>query len=364
MSRRREASAEDGHNAKPATEPAVTLKPSRLPSYLHKTELESRWIQPKGESGRSWFHPYQFCKICWKSNSLPTKWVNVLWPFTIAALVLHFNYPQHQLGVFVTSYIGMIPAANLIGFAGQELARKMPRIPGLVVETTLGSTVELILFMVLIKGRDGNIPVIRAAILGSILANLLFCLGLCFVVGGIFKPELVFHEAISEVGSNLMMVCVSLQSCSTRPYRCLKSTIRQAFKNYIRPPHRTFARSHSTHTISQVAGMGLVIPTIFYNSLSLRQVATSATLAALDDSTTRISRATAIVLLVALFVYMYFQLRTDYATYDDILDQDEPREKEMPHMINKNKLTFTECKPTQENKHCATPLTILQASSP
>lgn len=29
---------------------------------------------------------------------------------------------------------------------------------------------------------------------------------MCFFVGGIFHPQQTFHEAISEVGSNLMLV--------------------------------------------------------------------------------------------------------------------------------------------------------------
>lgn len=46
------------------------------------------------------------------------------------------------------------------------------------------------------------------------------CLGLCFFVGGIFHPQQTFHEAISEVGSNLMLVAAgkalhTLQSLTT-----------------------------------------------------------------------------------------------------------------------------------------------------
>ena len=134
-------------------------------------------IQPDGESGRSWFHPLHFFRICWASSSHVSKWTNLFWPFTIAALVLHFNYGHLHMWVFITAYIGMIPAANLVGFAGQELARKIPKVLGVILETTFGSIVEIILFMVLITGGNRNVPVIQAAILGSILANLLLCLG-------------------------------------------------------------------------------------------------------------------------------------------------------------------------------------------
>ena len=104
----------------------------------------------------------------------------------------------------------MVPAANLIGFAGQEFARKIPKVLGVVIETTLGSVVEIILFMVLLKtGGETNVPVIRAAILGSILANMLLCLGACFLAGGIKEKEQEFHGAISETGSGLMLVAGS-----------------------------------------------------------------------------------------------------------------------------------------------------------
>jgi Ca2+:H+ antiporter len=117
----------------------------------------------------------------------------------------------------------MIPAANTLGFAGQELSRKMPqKAIAVVLETTLGSVVEIILFMVLLKTdvNGSNIPVIRAAILGSILANLLLCLGTCFVAGGIKNDTQEFHEAVSESGSGLMLVAASkLCSCSSELHR-------------------------------------------------------------------------------------------------------------------------------------------------
>lgn len=122
----------------------------------------------------------------------------------------------------------------------------------MVLETLLGSIVEIVLFMVLLaKSRNNDlIPVIQAAILGSILANLLLCLGMCFFVGGMRRKELVFDEAISEVGSGLMLV----------------------------------------------AGFGLLIPSAFFTALSNTP---SITEIALRERVLTISRATAIILLVA-----------------------------------------------------------------
>lgn len=106
----------------------------------------------------------------------------------------------------------MLPAANLLGFAGQELSRKIPqKAIAVVLETTLGSVVEIILFMVLLKQSNGdsNIFIIQAAILGSILANLLLCLGICFIAGGLKHNVQEFHEAVSESGTGLMLVAAS-----------------------------------------------------------------------------------------------------------------------------------------------------------
>lgn len=119
--------------------------------------------------------------------------------------------PHIHLITFILNNIAMIPAANLLGFAGQEVAQKLPHVMGMVIETSLGSITEIILFMTLLaKHNDGSrtnfIPVIQAAILGSILANLLLCVGLCLFAGGIRRHEVKFDSAVSEVGSNLLLV--------------------------------------------------------------------------------------------------------------------------------------------------------------
>ncbi len=97
----------------------------------------------------------------------------------------------------------MVPCANLVGFAGQELARKLPRVLGIFLETTLGSVVEIVLFMVLLS-RDEYV-VIQAAIVGSILSTMLLCLGMCFFVGGMRRDEQSFDEAVGEVGNGLLL---------------------------------------------------------------------------------------------------------------------------------------------------------------
>lgn len=286
----------DGYTAEPKAESTVPPHSSsgptggRLPIYNHNGHRVTRGIHPDGESGRKGIHPLHFLRICFRSTSSASKFVNFLWPFVPAAIAIHFARPDLHLWIFILNYVAMVPAANLIGFAGQELARKVPKVFGVIMETTLGSVVEIVLFMVLISKGNDSVPVIRAAILGSILANLLLCLGMCFLVGGIRREDQEFHEAISEVGSGLMLV----------------------------------------------AGMGLVVPAAFSNALSNNNVS-------VEPEVLKISRATAIILLLAYLVYVWFQTKTHNSLYGEILEADEQKDEDRHKDLAKDKLTFTEC---------------------
>lgn len=86
-----------------------------------------------------------------------------------------------------------------------------------------------------------------------------------------------------------------------------------------------------------VAGMGLVIPTVYYNSLTGRL-----TPAKLEEEAIKISHAAAIVLLVAFFMYVWFQSRSHHSLYEDILEADEERDHDRHKDLRKAKLTMTE----------------------
>ena len=87
-------------------------------------------IHPDGESGRKGIHPIRFAKILFRSSCTASKYVNLLWPFVPAAIAMHFARPDLHEWTFALNYIAIVPTANLIGFAGQELARKLPKVSG------------------------------------------------------------------------------------------------------------------------------------------------------------------------------------------------------------------------------------------
>ncbi|KAF3033763.1 hypothetical protein E8E12_004492 [Didymella heteroderae] len=270
-----------------------------LPQYNHNGHEVTKGIHPDGESGRRGFHPLKFFTLAFKSSSTLSMMANLLWPVVPVAIALHFAKPEWELAIFITNYIAMVPAANTLGFAGQELSRKMPQKDiAVVLETTLGSVVEIILFMVLLKtDRQGsNVPVIRAAILGSILANLLLCLGSCFVAGGIKNDTQEFHEAVSESGSGLMLV----------------------------------------------ASMALILPAVFAKYLLNNPDYEIPYANFIPDNATKISRGVAIISLIGYLLYVLYQTVTHDGLFHEIYEADEHKDKDRHEELRKPKLTLTE----------------------
>ncbi|KUL83244.1 hypothetical protein ZTR_10488 [Talaromyces verruculosus] len=264
----------------------------------HPRDLGLFRVQSTGESGRKGFHPLHFFYICFRSTCTLSMIVNVLWPFVPAAIAMGFARKDLNIWVFALNYIAIIPTANLLGFAGGELARKLPRVYGVLLETSLTSAVEIILFMVLVKTDTGEelINVIQAAILGSILANLLLCLGLCFFFGGMRRDEQILHEAVSEVGSGLLLV----------------------------------------------AGFGLLIPSAFHATLTSAVTDGTMTSEELRDTTNRVSRATAIILLCAYIMFLWYNLRTHNSIFDEVLENEENKDEDGENEHFRPKLTLFE----------------------
>jgi Ca2+:H+ antiporter len=59
-----------------------------LPRFNHNGHKVTKGIEPEGESGRKGFHPLKFLRITWKSNSVISSWVNILWPMVPVAIAL------------------------------------------------------------------------------------------------------------------------------------------------------------------------------------------------------------------------------------------------------------------------------------
>ncbi|KAI9646379.1 hypothetical protein NHQ30_004370 [Ciborinia camelliae] len=267
-------------------------------------------IAPEGESGRKGLSAIKCIQICWKSSSSASQAVNFLWPIVPVAIVVTYSREDWHTVIFILNYLSMIPCANLIGFAGQELSRKLDKVFGILLETTLGSVVEIVMFMVLLSRRQ--FQVMQAAIMGSILATQLLCLGMCFFVGGLTHDEQEFDEEISEVGSDLLLQAYVLCKILSNPLPNL-----------------------------QISGLGLIVPAAF--NMAVKSANSEHDPVVLADSVLHLSRMTSILLIISYALYVYFQMRSHQSIYDAIFEADEQKQEDYEEDLLKEKLTFTEC---------------------
>ncbi|CAG8718204.1 10249_t:CDS:2, partial [Scutellospora calospora] len=77
--------------------------------------------------------------------------------------------------IFVINFFAIIPSAHLLGFATEELAESVGQTLGGLLNATFGNAVELIIAIVALF--HGQIRVVQASMLGSVLSNILLVLG-------------------------------------------------------------------------------------------------------------------------------------------------------------------------------------------
>src|SRR6476620_9414941 len=132
----------------------------------------------------------------------------MLVPFIPIAIVLELTHASASI-IFVTSALGVIPTAALMGRATEELAaRSGPGIGGFL-NVTFGNAPELIIaFFALNEGLQ---EVVKASLIGSILGNILLVMGAAMLVGGLKRDKQTFNvTAVSAQSSMLLLAAVAL----------------------------------------------------------------------------------------------------------------------------------------------------------
>ncbi len=100
----------------------------------------------------------------------------------IGAGALHFAHANSVLS-FIVAALALATLASLVGRSVEALGDRLgPSATG-VLQSALGNLPEL--FVILFALKAGLFGVVKATLVGSILANVLLILGLAFVVGGV-----------------------------------------------------------------------------------------------------------------------------------------------------------------------------------
>jgi len=120
--------------------------------------------------------------------------------------IAHYGH-WNSVVAFIVSAAAVCLLASLVGRSVEQLGDRFgPGATG-VLQSALGNLPEL--FICIFALRAGLVDVVRAALIGSILANLLLVLGLAFLVGGLKNGTQKLGSERARTISVLMLLSVT-----------------------------------------------------------------------------------------------------------------------------------------------------------
>ena len=130
---------------------------------------------------------------------------SVNWLFIFVPLAFGMEVADvSPVALFFTAALGIVPVAALIVRATEQIALRAGDAIGGLLNATFGNAPELILSLVAL--RAGYLDMVRASLIGSILANLLLAMGIAFVVGGVRHHEQHFNPNAARAYSTMMLL--------------------------------------------------------------------------------------------------------------------------------------------------------------
>jgi len=129
--------------------------------------------------------------------------VNWLLAFIPISVVLERALVSPPL-LFFSAALAIVPIARLIVLATEQIATRTGDAVGGLLNATFGNAPELIIALVALKA--GFLDMVRASLIGAILANLLLALGASFFLGGLRYRDQHFNPAAARTYSTMMML--------------------------------------------------------------------------------------------------------------------------------------------------------------
>ncbi|MFW6269500.1 MAG: cation transporter, partial [Bacillota bacterium] len=131
------------------------------------------------------------------------KYILVFIPISVYIFFLK----EDSIWTFITSALAIIPLAMYMNFTIDKIASNLGSTWGGLLSITFGNTTELIISLFAIM--DGLLNVVKAAITGTIIMNLLLILGLSFFVGGLKRRTQSFDRVMAITNSTMLMLAVA-----------------------------------------------------------------------------------------------------------------------------------------------------------
>lgn len=208
--------------------------------------------------------------------TLASSYINILLICVPIGIIAGHN-DWDPTAVFLWNFFGIIPLAAVLSFATEEISVKLGETMGGLLNATFGNAVELIVSIVAL--REGQLEIVQASMLGSILSNLLLVLGMCFLFGGL--------KNMRDRNGNGR---------------------EQAFAS---------GTAQTTCSLMALASASMILPATLYGVLEMNTDDKDPDAKKdMDKSILLLSRGTAIILLFLYVLYLIFQLRTHKNLFD------------------------------------------------
>jgi Ca2+:H+ antiporter len=139
-------------------------------------------------------------------NILKKAGLKLLLVFIPVTVVLEHVAAERPALILVGAALAILPLAGLLVESTEQIARRTGDAVGGLLNATFGNAPELIIAVVAL--RAGMMDMVRASLLGAILANMLLGLGLAFLLGGLRYHVQEFNLPAAQMQVSLMLMAV------------------------------------------------------------------------------------------------------------------------------------------------------------
>lgn len=124
----------------------------------------------------------------------------------IAIALIFLNTPYYYINI-ITGSVTVIILAMFLGKLTSDMSIYMGEKKGGMLAATIGNIPELMMGICSIK--YGMIPMAKAALIGSIISNMLLGLGIAVIVGGLKYKQQSFNKIIARTNFNMLILAMS-----------------------------------------------------------------------------------------------------------------------------------------------------------
>jgi Ca2+:H+ antiporter len=128
------------------------------------------------------------------------NWLLVFIPISVLLELAHVPPPV----LFFSAALAIVPIARLIVLSTEQLATRTGDAIGGLLNATFGNAPELIIALVALKA--GYFDMVRASIIGAILANLMLATGIAFFLGGVRNHTQEYNAGAARLYSSMMLI--------------------------------------------------------------------------------------------------------------------------------------------------------------